>query len=38
MSNKDNAKLIADRDDPTTVIAVVIAVIITVIAHRIGVI
>lgn len=36
MDNKDDAELIADRSDPTTAVAVVSVILITVIAHLIG--
>lgn len=36
MDNKDDAEIIADRSDPTTVVAVVSAILIAVIAHLIG--
>ena len=36
MDNKDDAEIIADRNDPTTAVAVVSAILIAVIAHLIG--
>ena len=36
MDNKDDAEIIADRNDPTTAVAVVSTILIAIIAHLIG--